>query len=55
MVDRAWREAQDRLAELTPDAVHVIAHHSSHYVMFSQPELIVEQVRRVVEAVRAAE
>ena len=55
VVERAWREAQNRLAELTPDAVHVIAHHSSHYIMFSQPELIVEQVRRVVEAVRAAD
>jgi pimeloyl-ACP methyl ester carboxylesterase len=55
VVERAWREAQDRLAKLTPDAVHVIAHHSSHYIMFSQPELIIAQVRRVVEAVRAAD
>jgi hypothetical protein len=31
----------------------VIAHHSSHYVMFSQPHLIIDQVRRVVDAVRA--
>jgi pimeloyl-ACP methyl ester carboxylesterase len=55
VVERAWRESQDRLAELTLDAVQVIAHHSSHYVMFSQPELIIAQVRRVVEAVRATD
>ncbi len=52
-VERAWRAAQNRLAQLTPSAVHVIAQHSSHYVMFSQPHLIIEQVRRVVDAVRA--
>jgi pimeloyl-ACP methyl ester carboxylesterase len=52
VVEKAWNEAQDKLAELTPDAVHVVAHRSGHYIMFSQPELIIEQVRRVVEAVR---
>jgi pimeloyl-ACP methyl ester carboxylesterase len=53
VVEEAWAESQERLAELTPAAVHVVAHHSSHYVMFSQPELIIDQVRRVVDAVRA--
>jgi pimeloyl-ACP methyl ester carboxylesterase len=52
VVERAWRQSQDKLAELTPNAVHVIAKHSSHYVMFSQPKLIVDQVARVVRAVR---
>jgi pimeloyl-ACP methyl ester carboxylesterase len=52
VVERAWRESQARLAKLTPTAVHVIATHSSHYVMFTQPKLIIEQVRRVVRAVR---
>jgi pimeloyl-ACP methyl ester carboxylesterase len=54
VVERAWRESQRRLAQLTPGAVHVIARHSSHYVMFSQPQLIIDQVRRVVDAVRAS-
>ncbi len=54
VVERAWRESQDRLARLTPHTVHVVAHHSSHYVMFSQPRLIIDQVRRVVDVVRAA-
>lgn len=52
VVERAWRKSQARLARLAPDAVHVIAEHSSHYVMFSQPRLIIDQVRRVVRAVR---
>jgi pimeloyl-ACP methyl ester carboxylesterase len=52
IVEKAWNESQDKLAKLTPDAVHVIAEKSEHYIMFSQPELIIEQVRRVVEAVR---
>ena len=50
--ERAWRKAQARLARLTPHAVHVTAKRSSHYVMFTQPKLIVDQVRRVVRVVR---
>jgi pimeloyl-ACP methyl ester carboxylesterase len=52
LVERAWRHSQDELAALVPDAVHVVAKRSSHYVMFSQPRLIVDQVDRVVRAVR---
>jgi len=55
VVERAWRKAQTRLARLTPRAVHVIAKRSSHYVMFTQPKLIVDQVRRVVRAVRRSQ
>ncbi len=52
VVERAWRKSQAQLAKLTPNAVHLIAEHSSHYVMFSQPQLIIDQVRRVLRAVR---
>jgi pimeloyl-ACP methyl ester carboxylesterase len=55
VVERAWRRAQARLARLTPHAVHVIARRSSHYVMFTQPKLIADQVRRVVRAVRRSQ
>jgi hypothetical protein len=37
---------------LTPDARHVIAKRSSQYVMFTQPRLVIDQVRRAVRAVR---
>jgi pimeloyl-ACP methyl ester carboxylesterase len=46
--ERAWTYAQGRLADLTPDAVHVVAHHSSHYVMWTQPRLVIDQVERIV-------
>jgi pimeloyl-ACP methyl ester carboxylesterase len=52
VVERAWTNAQRKLAELTPDSRHVIAKRSSHYVMFTQPKLVIDQVRRVVRAVR---
>jgi pimeloyl-ACP methyl ester carboxylesterase len=54
VVERAWRRAQAKLAGLAPDAVHVIATRSSHYVMLAQPKLIIDQARRVVRAVRRA-
>jgi hypothetical protein len=52
VLERAWRRAQDRLAKLTPDAVHVVARRSSHYVMLTQPRLIIYHARRVVRALR---
>jgi len=52
LVERAWRASQDKLAGLTPDARHRIARRSGHYIMFTQPELIVEEAKRVVTAVR---
>lgn len=55
VVERAWRRAQNQLARLTPDAVEVVARRSSHYVMFSQPRLIIAQVERVVRAVRGSD
>jgi pimeloyl-ACP methyl ester carboxylesterase len=48
LLERAWHRAGDKLAKLTPDAVHVIAKRSSHYVMLTQPKLIIDQARRVV-------
>jgi pimeloyl-ACP methyl ester carboxylesterase len=52
-VERAWTYSQDQLAKLTPGAVHVVAKRSSHYVMFTQPKLVIDQVERVVRKVRA--
>jgi hypothetical protein len=52
LLERAWHMAQDKLAKLTPDAVHVIAKRSSHHVMLTRPKLIHDQARLVVRAVR---
>lgn len=52
LVERAWRVSQDKLAELAPDARHRIARRSGHYIMFTQPELIIGETKRVVTAAR---
>ena len=51
-LEHAWSVEQDRLAALLPDAQHVIAHESEHYIQLQQPELVIAAVREVVEAVR---
>jgi pimeloyl-ACP methyl ester carboxylesterase len=51
-LEHAWSIEQDRLAALLPDAKHVIAHESEHYIQLQQPELVIAAVREVVEAVR---
>jgi pimeloyl-ACP methyl ester carboxylesterase len=51
-LEQAWSVEQDRLAALLPDARHVIAPESEHYIQLQQPELVIEAVREVVAAVR---
>ncbi len=50
--ERVWAASQRRLAALVPGTRQAIARRSSHYVMFSQPGLIIREVGRVVRAVR---
>jgi pimeloyl-ACP methyl ester carboxylesterase len=52
VIEKAWSDAQDKLAKLAPGAVHVVAKGSSHYIMLSQPKLVIDQVSRVVRAAR---
>jgi pimeloyl-ACP methyl ester carboxylesterase len=52
VVERAWRQAQDALARLTPHVRHRIARRSAHYVMFSQPGMITGEIGHVVRAAR---
>jgi pimeloyl-ACP methyl ester carboxylesterase len=51
-LEEAWTVEQDRLATLLPDARHVIAHESGHYIQIQQPELVIEAACEVVAAVR---
>jgi hypothetical protein len=48
----AWTVAQDELATLVPDARHIIATESAHYVQLQQPELVITAIDDVVTAVR---
>ena len=47
-----WRELQQDLARLSPQGEQVVAARSGHYVMRSEPRIVIDAVRRVVEAVR---
>ncbi|MGD9503107.1 MAG: alpha/beta fold hydrolase, partial [Methyloceanibacter sp.] len=50
--EAAWRKGQDALAALEPDAKHAVAAASDHYIQIEQPDLVIDAVRQVVEAVR---
>lgn len=47
----AWRTAQDRLAKLL-SAKHVSDTNSGHAIQMEQPQLVINAIREVVEAVR---
>ena len=48
----AWRTAHDRLAKLL-NAKHVSDTNSGHTIQMEQPQLVVDAIRQVVEAVRS--
>jgi len=50
--ERIWRTSQDKLVALVPGAEHVVATKSGHYIQTIQPDLVIDAVRQVVEAVR---
>ena len=47
----AWRNAQDRLAQLL-NAKHVSETNSGHAIQMEQPQLVIDSIREVVDAVR---
>ncbi len=51
-LERAWSAGQQQLAQLLPDTPHLIATNSSHYVQIEQPQLVIDSIREVVDAVR---
>jgi pimeloyl-ACP methyl ester carboxylesterase len=51
-LDRAWHTAQDALGKLTPNAKHKIATKSSHYIQVQEPQLVIDAIKQVVDAVR---
>ena len=51
-LETTWRTLQERLAGLTPDARLVVAAGSGHFVPGDRPDVIVDAVREVVDAVR---
>jgi len=51
-LDKAWHTSQDTLAKLAPNAKHKIATKSSHYIQAQEPQLVIDAIKQVVEAVR---
>ena len=51
-LNKAWHTAQDALATLAPNAKHKIATKSSHYIQATEPQLVIDAIKQVVEAVR---
>src|SRR5947209_3846966 len=51
-LNRAWHAGQDALAALAPNAKHTIATKSSHYMQVQEPQLVIDAIKQVVEAVR---
>jgi pimeloyl-ACP methyl ester carboxylesterase len=50
--ERLWRQLQRELAQLVPGSRHVITQ-SGHDIQHEQPELVLDAIRDVVQAVRA--
>lgn len=53
--EEIWRVAQRRLSLLVPGAGFIVAEESSHYIQLEQPDLVIDAVGEVVEAVRRTE
>ena len=51
-LNRAWHSGQDALATLTPNAKDTVATKSSHYIQIQEPQLVIDAIKEVVEAVR---
>jgi len=50
--ERLWRTLQAEIAALVPESRHVIAKQSGHDIHHEQPDLVINTIREVVEAVR---
>jgi pimeloyl-ACP methyl ester carboxylesterase len=51
-LDKAWHTGQDALATLAPNAKHIIATKSGHNIQVQEPQLVIDAIKQVVEAVR---
>jgi pimeloyl-ACP methyl ester carboxylesterase len=48
----SWKKLQDDLATLSSNSQHIIASNSAHGIQGDEPELVVDAIRHVVEALR---
>ncbi|SEF11319.1 Pimeloyl-ACP methyl ester carboxylesterase [Rhizobiales bacterium GAS191] len=48
-LERFWPEAAQDLVKLEPDAPHIFATGSDHYIQVHQPDLVIQSIRLVIE------
>ena len=53
VTDAAQKQAQAQLAELVPGAKHITNTNSGHEIHKEQPQLVIDSIRQVVDAVRS--
>ena len=53
VTDAAQKKAQERLAKFVPNAKHITNTNSGHEIHKEQPQLVIDAIRGVVEAVRS--
>ena len=53
VTDAAQKQAQAKLAKLVPNAKHITNTNSGHEIHKEQPQLVIDAIREVVEAVRS--
>jgi hypothetical protein len=51
VTDKAQKQAQEQLAKLAPNAKHITNTKSGHEVNKDQPQLVIDSIREVVDAV----
>jgi pimeloyl-ACP methyl ester carboxylesterase len=49
--ERAWQELQADLASRSSNGTHIIAKNSGHYIQFDEPNLVIDSILQVVNAV----
>ena len=53
VTDAAQKQAQEKLAQLVPNAKHITNTNSGHEIHKEQPQLVIDAIREVVDAVRS--
>ena len=51
-LNKTWHAGQDALATLAPNAKHTVATKSAHYIQIQEPQLVIDAIKEVLEAVR---
>ncbi|MBO8156810.1 MAG: alpha/beta hydrolase [Bacillaceae bacterium] len=51
-IERAWQDAQKKLARQSEQGKYVVAEDSGHIIMLDQPEIIIEEILNMVEQIR---